>query len=138
MNFIRYYVEGRLLEWTNSLAFMLLGLFIFIWPNTINSPALQLLAWLLPPWLVGIMLITCGVICINALIINGKSSIIGPRIRSWTALLRAMLLLQFGLSALQSSFVQGFPYTVVPFWFLMAFAELWTSYRAVLDVRTLR
>ena len=138
MVLIRHYIEGRLLEWTNSLAFSALGISVFVWPKTATNPAFHLFASVMPSELIGAVLLACGFACIAALIANGDSKAIGPRVRSYTALLRSILLFQFGLSTLQSSLAQGFPYTVVPFWFLMALAEIWVAYRAVLDVRTLR
>ena len=133
---LRYYIEGRLLEWTNSVAFGALGICVLVWPKTATNPAFQLFAWVLPTAIIGLVLIACGFSCIAALVANGSSKVFGPRVRAWTALLRSMLLFQFGLSTLQSSVAQGFPFTVVPFWFLMALAEIWVVYRAVLDVRS--
>ena len=138
MVLIRYYLEGRLLEWTNSLAFSALGISVFVWPKTATNPAFHLFTLAMSSVLIGITILTCGLACIAALIANGSSRIVGPRVRAWTALMRSMLLIQFGLSTLQFSVAQGFPYTFVPFWFLMALAEIWVAYRAVLDVRPLR
>jgi hypothetical protein len=78
----------------------------------------------------------CGVACIVALLVNGASMVIGPRVRAWAAVARAILWLQFGISTLQAGIEQGYPYTVQPFWFTFALAEVWVAYRAVLDVRS--
>lgn len=135
---LRHYFENRLLEWVNAFAFSFLGCAVFIWPKTSTNPAFHLFMAFLPPPVAALIMLACGLFCIAALLTNGYSPVIGPRIRAWSAFLRAMLLLQFGVSTLEASYNQGFPFTVVPFWFLMAFAEIWVSYRAVLDVRTVR
>lgn len=135
MHRLRYYVEGRLIEWVNSLSFVVLSVFLFVWPDITTAPAFNLFAWLLPHQLIGVFFFVCGTSCIVALLVNGNSHAIGPRVRAWSALARSALLLQFGLSTIQASVGQDFPFTVTPFWFLYAFAEIWVAYRAVLDVR---
>lgn len=136
MRRIAYYVEGtRLLEWTASVPVVVLGIFLFEWPQMTQAPAFRFFVLALPPKLIGATLLICGVMSISALLINGASKEIGPRVRSWTALSRAVLMFQFGLSTIESSIGQGFPFTVQPYWFSFAIAELWVVYRAVLDVR---
>jgi hypothetical protein len=115
---------------------VMLSLMLFIWPQITSAPAFRLFAWLAPPELIGVSMLICGVACIVALLVNGASLSIGPRVRAWSALARAILWLQFGISTLQAGIEQGYPYTVQPFWFTFALAELWVAYRAVLDVRT--
>jgi hypothetical protein len=133
---ISYYVGNRLFEWAMSVPIMILSLMLFIWPQITSAPAFRLFAWLLPSSVIGISFLICGVACIVALLVNGASMVIGPRVRSWAAMARAILWLQFGISTLQAGFEQGYPYTVQPFWFTFALAEVWVAYRAVLDVRS--
>lgn len=132
---IFYYIDGRLFEWAISVSIVFLSLTLFVWPQITLAPAFQLFAFIVPSRLIGLSLLICGVACIAALIANGASMTIGPRVRSWTALARAVLMLQFGISTLQAGIEQGYLYTVTPFWFTFALAELWVAYRAVLDVR---
>lgn len=132
---IFYYVDGRLYEWVMSVPIFLLAVMLFIWPQITNAPAFRLFAWLFSPDFIALSFMACGLACIAALIVNGASPKIGPRIRSWTALARSVLWFQFGLSTLQAGLVQGYPFTVLPFWFTFAFAEIWVAYRAGLDVR---
>lgn len=133
---IQYYVGNRLFEWAMSVPIVMLGLVLFIWPQITNAPDFRLFSWALPPELIGISFLGCGAGCIVALLVNGASLSIGPRVRAWSALARAILWLQFGISTLQAGIEQGYPYTVTPFWFTFALAEVWVAYRAVLDVRT--
>lgn len=136
MRGIFYYIDGRLFEWVMSIPVVMIALMMFIWPQLATAPAFRLFAWALPTELIGVSLLICGVVCIVALLVNGASIVIGPRIRSWCAFARAVLWLQFGISTLQAGIEQGYPYTVTPFWFTFALAELWVAYRAVLDVRS--
>lgn len=138
MTRISYYVGNRLFEWAMSVPIVILSLMLFVWPQITNAPAFRLFAWALPSSLIGISFLICGIACITALLVNGASMVIGPRVRSWAAMARAILWLQFGISTLQAGFDQGYPYTVQPFWFTFALAEVWVAYRAVLDVRSTR
>lgn len=131
-----YFLDGRLFEWVMSFSITMLSLMLFAWPEIIKSPAFRLFAWALPSELIGISFLICGAACIIALLVNGFSMKIGPRVRSWTALARAILWLQFGISTVQAGIEQGYPYTVTPFWLAFALAELWVAYRAILDVRS--
>jgi hypothetical protein len=133
---ISYYLGNRLFEWAMSVPIVLLSGMLFIWPQITSAPAFRLFAWALPSPLIGVSLMICGVACIVALLVNGASMVLGPRVRSWAAGARALLWLQFGISTLQAGIEQGYPYTVLPFWFTFALAELWVAYRAVLDVRS--
>ncbi len=133
---MQYYVANRELEWVDSLSFSALGICVLVWPQVVTAPAFRFFAYVVPHSLIGVLLLACGMTCIVSLLVNGRSAVLGPRIRAWTALIRASLLLQFWLSTVQSSVEQGFPYTVTPFWLGFALGELWVAYRAVLDVRT--
>jgi hypothetical protein len=136
MNRLRYYVENRLFEWAMSIPIVILAMMLFIWPQITAAPAFRLFAWALPAYLIGVSFLICGVTSIVALLVNGASMVIGPRVRAWAAVARALLMLQFGISTLQAGIEQGYPYTVQPYWFTFALAELWVAYRAVLDVRS--
>lgn len=136
MKTIAHYVEGRLFEWVMSIPIVILGFMLLAWPKITTAPAFHLFAWALPSEAIALSLIVSGFACIAALLANGSSLEIGPRVRSWSALLRGVLWLQFAISTLQASLEQGFPFTVQPFWFTFAVAEIWVAYRAVLDVRT--
>lgn len=132
---IEYYLRGRLVEWMMSTPIIILSLMLFVWPQITEAPAFQLFAAVVPSRLIGVVLLIVGVSCIVALLVNGASMSIGPRVRSWAALARSVLWIQFGLSTVEASIAQGYPYTVTPFWFTFAVAEIYVAYRAVLDVR---
>ena len=136
MSKIRSLIDGRTYEWAVSLPITVLGFMLLTWPQITTAPAFRLFSWAMPSNLIAVSFLICGIACITALLVNGASLEIGPRVRSWMALSRAVLFFQFGLSTLQAGFEQGYPYTVTPFWFSFSLAELWIAYRAVLDVRT--
>lgn len=136
MKRLLYYVDGRLFEWVMSIPVIALSCMLFVWPQITEAPAFRLFAWLIPHQLIAISFLMCGMGCVVALLVNGASLVIGPRVRSWAAVARSILWLQFGISTIQAGMEQGYPYTVTPFWFTFALAELWVAYRAVLDVRT--
>lgn len=136
MNRLSYHIDGRLFEWAMSVPVVMVSLMLFIWPQLPHAPAFQLFSHLVPAPIIGVILMIAGVGCIVALLVNGASMVIGPRVRSWAAMIRAMLWFQFFISTLQAGIEQGYPYTVTPFWLTFALAEVWVAYRAVLDVRS--
>lgn len=136
MKRIQYYVGNRLFEWAMSIPIVILSVMLFIWPKITAAPAFRLFASAIPSEFIALSFLICGVACIVALLVNGASLELGPRVRAWAALARGLLWLQFGISTLQAGIEQGYPYTVLPFWFTFALAEVWVAYRAVLDVRT--
>ncbi len=136
MNRLSYHIDGRLFEWAMSIPVVMVSLMLFVWPQIAEAPAFHLFANLVPVKIIGIVLLICGVTCIVALLVNGASMVLGPRVRAWAALIRSMLWLQFFISTLQAGIEQGYPYTVTPFWITFALAEVWVAYRAVLDVRS--
>lgn len=132
---IEYYLRNRLPEWLLTIPLVILSPMLFVWPQIAEAPAFQLFAAVVPTRLIGVLLLIVSVSCVVALLVNGASMVIGPRVRSWAALARAVLWLQFGFSTIEASLAQGYPYTVTPFWFTFAIAEIYVAYRAVLDVR---
>lgn len=132
---IEYYLRNRLPEWLLTVPIVILSPMLFIWPQITEAPAFQLFAAFIPARLIGVVLLIVSVSCVVALLVNGASMVIGPRVRSWAALARSVLWIQFGISTIEAGIAQGYPYTVTPFWFTFALAEIYVAYRAVLDVR---
>lgn len=138
MNRISYYIDGRLFEWVMSVSMVLLALEIFIWPFTLNASAFQWATMVMNSEFIGVVLFCAGWFRCLALIANGSSLTIGPRVRAIGALCGAVVWFQFGLALLKLSVDQNFPSPGIPFWFMFTIAELRITYRAVLDVRTPR
>jgi len=138
MNRLSYYIDGRMFEWVMSISMILLSVEIFIWPETLKASAFQWITLVLNTEIVGIVLIGAGIFRCSALVANGSSMVIGPRVRAIGALAGAAIWVQFGMALVKLSIDQNFPSPGIPFWFMFTLAELRVVYRAVLDVRTPR
>ncbi len=133
---IPYYLDGRLFEWTFSVCSAVLGASMLIFPRMAHGSIVKVLIDIVGWPLAAVVFLLVGVASIAALIVNGNSLSIGPRVRSLCAIARAVLWGQFTLSMLHVSVVQGFPSPMVFFFSVFTVAELYVVYRAVLDVRT--
>jgi len=130
-----YYLDGRLFEWTFAACTTLLGLAMFVWPRVANGSIVRVLVELVGwPAIAGIFLVV-GMASIGALIANGSSAAVGPRVRSICAIFRAVLWAQFSLSMAHVSVTQGFPSPMLFFFPVFTASEFYIVYRAVLDVR---
>jgi hypothetical protein len=136
MNRVSYYLDGRLFEWVMSVSMVILAVEIFVWPVTLKASAFQWAVLVMNSELVGVVLFFAGWFRCLALVANGSSMAIGPRVRAVGALCGAVVWFQFGLALVKLSVDQNFPSPGIPFWFMFTLAELRITYRAVLDVRT--
>lgn len=112
-----------------------LGLAMLIWPKMAKGSIVTVLIDIVGWPAAAIVFVLIGLFSVVALIVNGRSLAIGPRVRSICAILRSVLWAQFTLSMLHVSFVQGFPSPMVVFFSVFTAAEFYVVYRAVLDVR---
>lgn len=132
---ITYYLDVRLFEWAFSVPLALLGIAILIWPKVAMGSIEHVLADAIGTVFMALLFIATGIIGIVALIANGESLRTGPRLRSFTAVLRSIIWLTFVLSMARVSISQGFPSPMVFFWTSFVGAEVYISFRAALDVR---
>lgn len=132
---ITYYLDGRLYEWTMGSAMVVFGIAVLFFPRMAQGSILQILSAIFSSWGIGLIFLFDGALRITALIANGKSLQIGPRIRAWTAAVASILWTTFTLSMVRVSLEQGFPSPMVFYWGFFTTAEVYISYRAVLDVR---
>lgn len=135
MGRINYYLDGRLFEWTMSASMLLVSAEIFVWPETLKASAFQWITRVMSPDFIGVTLLIAGLMRTFALIANGSSLSMGPRLRSVGAIAGAVMWVQFGIALVKLSTEQHFPSPGIPFWFMFTLAELRIAYRAVLDVR---
>jgi hypothetical protein len=138
VNRVSYYLDGRLFEWVMSISMVLLAVEILIWPDTLQASAFQWVVQVMPVDFVWVALLLAGWFRVLALVANGSSLVIGPRVRSIGALVGAVIWIQFGAALVKLSIDQHFASPGIPFWFMFTVAELRITYRAVLDVRTPR
>ena len=132
---LSYYFDGRLFEWVMSSSMVLLAAEIFIWPETLKASAFQWATQVMSSDFVGIVMFAAGWFRCLALIANGNSYVIGPRVRAIGAIIGAVMWVQFGTALVKLSVEQHFPSPGIPFWYMFTVAELRIAYRAVLDVR---
>lgn len=131
------YLDSRLFEWTKSMALLLIGLAMLVWPVMSHGTILQILVGILGGQGTAIFFVIVGLCSGAALIANGQSLWIGPWTRSLGAAVRATIWTSFTLSMLRVSVEQGFPSPMVFFFGIFAIVEVFISYRAVLDVRSI-
>lgn len=133
---VTYHLDGRLHEWTMAVSMALCGLAILMFPRMVHGSIMGILAVFLNSFVIGTIFLSLGLLRMAALIANGQSMQVGPRLRSIVAAITSVLWTTFTLSMVRVSFDQGFPSPMVFFWGPFTAAEIYISYRAVLDVRT--
>lgn len=134
---IQQYIENRLFEWTMSIAMCLLAMEIFLWPATLGASAFHWLVLFLPTELVGVFLLLVGAARLGALFVNGRSMLLGPRVRAIGSLAGAVMWGQFCLALIMpfATSERAIPSPGIPFWFLFTLSEIYSAYRAAGDVR---
>jgi hypothetical protein len=133
---ITYYLDGRLYEWVMGGAMVAFGFAMLLSPKMLHGSILSILAAMFASYVVGTIFLALGLLRMAALVANGRSMEIGPRIRSVVATICSALWTTFTLSMIRVSIDQGFPSPMVFFWGAFVLAEVYISYRAVLDVRS--
>jgi hypothetical protein len=108
---------------------------MMIYPTIANGTIVKVLLDLVGWPIVALVFIAVGAASIAALIINGNSYAVGPRVRSICAIFRSILWAQFVLSMIYVSQRQGFPSPMIFFFSVFTASEFYVIYRAVLDVR---
>lgn len=131
---LRYYVDGRLFEWIVTISMLWLATDTFISPHTLRASAFQWIVSVMSPAFVEIFLFLIGWTRLIGLLLNGhtfRGYRIGPVIRSATAILSAIMWVQFDLALIELSARQGFMSPGIPFWSMFVIGELYVAYRAV-------
>jgi hypothetical protein len=134
---VSVYLNGKLFEWFAALNMFVVGAMILIWPQTLGASAFRYLVTVsVKPSVIGFVCFMVGYARLLALIVNGRSWIYGPRVRAWTALISAVIWLQFWISLAQYAFDIGAPLLGLSNWGWLFVGELIVTYRAATDVRT--
>lgn len=132
---VSQHVDVRPWEWAFSVPLVMLGVSILIWPKIAHGSILEVLVENIGPVLCAIAFTVTGLVGIAALIANGQSRRIGPRLRVLSAIVRSVLWLTFVLSMARVSYIQRFPSPMIFFWSSFAATEIFIAYRAAVDVR---
>jgi predicted neutral ceramidase superfamily lipid hydrolase len=119
-----------------GVAMLSLGTAMMIWPAMGRGSILQVLLSVMPATVASLMFMTLGMSRLFALVANGASLVIGPRLRAAVAMVASMVWTTFTFSMAEVSIKQGFPSPMVFFFSVFTLAELYVSYRAARDVRT--
>lgn len=131
---LRYYLDGRLFEWIVTISMLWLAIDTFVSPETLRASAFQWIVLVMSPAFVEIFLFSIGWVRLVGLLLNGhafRGRRIGPIIRSGTAILSAIMWVQFDLALVELSARQGFMSPGIPFWSMFVVGELYVAYRAV-------
>lgn len=133
--FLHAYVQGKLFEWIMTLNTLLLGTTVLIWPAALGSSAFKYMIFISDVKAFGLIVLALGVICLTALVVNGRSYVKGPFVRAICASLRAVIWFQMLAALVVFSMTTGFPSPGIPNWFSLIVGELIASYQAGRDVR---
>lgn len=134
MDRLRYYVDGRLFEWSMTLPMLATAVLSFLWPQTLRGSAFRWILSVGSPPLIELLLFTISWSALIGLLLNGhtmRGVRLGPVIRAITAVARAVMWAQFALALLRLSILQGYPSPGLPFWMMFTVTELYVAYRAV-------
>lgn len=134
MDRLRYYVDGRLFEWSMTVPMLALSVLSFIWPLTLRGSAFRWILAVGSPPLIEVTMFTISWAALIGLLLNGhavRGIRLGPIIRSATAVARAVIWVQFALALFRLSIIQGYPSPGLPFWLMFTVTELYVAYRAV-------
>lgn len=129
---LRYYVDGRLFEWSMTAPMLGLSVMTFIWPQTLRSSAFQWIVIVMPVVMVEILMFLISWTALVGLLLNGhewRGIRIGPLIRGAAAIARAFMWAQFAFALLRLSLLQGYPSPGLPFWIMFVITEMYVANR---------
>lgn len=132
---VTYYLDGRLYEWVMSVGSFIISLMIVVWPEISRGPNFQFMSTYLSESVIIFVFLLNSIAKIGALLANGGSLAVGPRVRAACAGVYALIWAQFVMSLIKISVDQGYPAAGIPFWGMFTLAEIYVAYRATLDVR---
>jgi hypothetical protein len=130
---LRYYVSGRLFEWSMTLPMLGLSAITFYSPRTLQASAFQWIVVVMPIPMVEILLFLISFTALVGLLLNGHSIgtiKIGPLIRAIAAVGRAVMWAQFSLALIRLSVLQGYMSPGVPFWMTFVATEMYVAFSA--------
>jgi len=128
---IRHF-ESRLFELATTIMMLGIGLFVVLWPRSIEAGAFRYLLTVVSAETIVGVYVTIGVARIAALIANGHWKFYGPVIRAAGALVGAVVWAQMAAALVLLFEVNGTPPSVgIPVYSVLAFFELISMYRAL-------
>lgn len=135
---LRYYVHGRLFEWSMTIPMLLLAVTTFFYPRTLEASAFQWIVVAMPIPLVEAMLFLIGWTALIGLMLNGHrigEFKIGAIIRAIAAVGRAVMWSQFSLALIRLSIIEGFLSPGVYFWTTFMVTETYVAFATAATLR---
>lgn len=133
--FIREHVQHRLFEWIMALNSFLTGMIILAFPDSVVASAFRHTIFVECTVAAGIGFMLCGAICLAVLILDARTTYWGPKIRAWSAIIRAIVWFQMEVSLVQMLFDTGNPSPAIANWLSLILGEVLAVYQAGRDVR---
>lgn len=130
---LRYYVAGRLFEWSMTVPMLVLSVATFFSPRTLQASAFQWVVTVMPVALIETLMFVIAWVALIGLLLNGHQVAgrkIGPLIRAIAAVARAVIWAQFSLALMRLSVLQGYMSPGVPFWTMFVATELYVAFSA--------
>jgi hypothetical protein len=128
---VRYLLDGRLFEWSFTVATLWFAVEILRHPESIANGAFVRLTDVMEPETLSAYSMVVGLCGAAALLTNGYSTVGGPIVRGICAIGRAYLWSQISFAL----YVHSDPSAGWGFWAVFACAELYGAYRAMNDVQ---
>lgn len=131
--FVMNHCGNRLFEWCMALALMLLGVEIFLWPNTIAQSNFRIILDLIDAPNLALIYFTVGHVRVLGLVANGTYwPEWTPRIRAFGALAGAVIWGQMTIALFMlTSEVGRAPSPGIPVYFVLTLGELFSCYRVL-------
>lgn len=133
MPVLRYYVAGRLFEWSMTVPMLVLSAVTFYSPRTLEASAFAWIGAVMPTPLIELFLFVISWTALIGLLLNGhqvRGMKIGPFIRAIAAVARAVMWAQFSLALIRLSILQGYMSPGVPFWTMFVATEFYVAFSA--------
>jgi hypothetical protein len=129
--------DNKFFEWVSSAMLLGLAIEMLIWPQILQASAFRYVAMAGHAQAVGTLMLMAAVASFIALVVNGRSDMVGPKVRAWTALFRGIVWMQMDIALLLIiGENKGTPSPGIPIYFFLTVGEFYAAWRAATDVRT--
>lgn len=124
--------ENRLFELATTLMMLGIGVFVLMWPRSIEAGSFRYLLTVISAQAIVGIYVVIGIARIAALIANGHWQFYGPIIRAGGALVGAVVWAQMAAALVMLLQFSGSPPSIgIPVYSTLAFFELISMYRAL-------
>jgi hypothetical protein len=132
-------VYHRLFEWTMAFVMVFIGLHLILFPTSIAASSFDRLLHFIPEHFFAVVFLAAGLGRITALVVNGISPTLGPKVRGLGSSLGAVIWCQIAYSLYIHSVAGDIPPSPgIPVYAMLVIAEVAATYKAAADVRAIR